>query len=301
MGEQYVRLQNCGGHIVQVPLSDGNLHVDAMNEAFPEMPRLFYVDPEDNVAVRMIQRGGVIIPPINGWSAAEGCFVVTGQEGITGDWRPRTGVCNWPTWSANIAPRIPLLPRPSLSQLMDAIDYRVVCGIEIENWTKYPFGDPQTRLQRGYVSHPATTVQPATRGVMVGRKCGYTATGTSGTVSWLIGGDGRRLVVMWAAPFNFDFYSNRMALGFTEENCRDHGEHWFETMDHSQNADIVLGGNPRINFNRMVCNDRNEEIIVNNDILEMSGTMGTVHKPEIRIIVKPRRWENLAHQLGVAT
>ena len=296
-----MRLQNCRGHIVQVPLTDGNLHVDAMNEAFPEMPRLFYVDPRDSVAVIMIQGDGVITPPTNGWGAAEGCFVVTDKEGITGDWRPRTGVCNWATWSANIAPGIISLPHTLLTQLMDAIDYRVVCGIAIENWTKYSFSDPRTKLQWGYLSHPATTIMPASRGVMVGRKCGYTATGTSGTVSWLIDGDGRRLVVMWDAPFNFDLFSNRMALGLTEEECKDHGENWFEAMHQkkNQNEDIVSGGNPRINFKRMVCNDINEEIIVNNDMFEISGTMGTVHKPEIRIIVKPIRWENLAHRLGV--
>jgi hypothetical protein len=32
----------------------------------------------------MTQRDGVITPPTNGWSATEGCFVVTGKEGITG-------------------------------------------------------------------------------------------------------------------------------------------------------------------------------------------------------------------------
>lgn len=295
-----MRIQNCQGRIVQVLLNDGELEVDTIKDAFPRMQRLFHFDPADNVTKMMTDREGVIIPPANGWSADEGCVVVTDKEGIT-DWRPETGVCDWPTWSAKLAPRITSKHDTSLAQLIDNTRYSVVCGIEIENWTRYRFGDPRTILQRGYVSHPATTIMPATRGVMVGRKCGYTATGTSGTVSWLIDGDGRRLVVMWAAPFNFDFFSNRMALGFTEKDCGYHGEHWFETMDHSQNADIVSGGRPRINFKRIVCNDRNEEIIVNNDILEMSGTMGTVHKPEIRIIVKPRRWENLAHELGVTT
>ena len=297
-----MRLQNCHGHIVQVPLSDGNLHVDAMNEAFPEMPRLFYIDPTDSAAVIMTQRDGVITPPTNGWSATEGCFVVTGKEGITGDWRPRTGVCNWASWTANIAPGIISLHNTSLAQLMDTINYSVVCGIEIENWTRYRFTAPRIKLQHGYVSHPATTIMPATRVVMVGRKCGYTATGTSGTVSWLIDGDGRRLVVMWDVPFNFDLFSNRMALGLTEEECRrDHGENWFETMHQQKNPneDIVSGGNPRINFKRMLCNDINEEMIVNDDMFEISGTMGSVHKPEIRIIVKPIRWENLAHKLGV--
>jgi hypothetical protein len=43
------------------------------------------------------------------------------------------------------------------------------------------------------------------------------------------------------------------------------------------------------------------EIIVEDDIFEMSGTMGTSHKPEIKIIVKPKHWENLARKLKVTT
>jgi hypothetical protein len=45
-------------------------------------------------------------------------------------------------------------------------------------------------------------------------------------------------------------------------------------------------------FKKMVCRNTCEEIIVEDDIFEMSGTMGTSHKPEIKIIVKPKHWEN---------
>ena len=48
------------------------------------MQELFYVDSKDNVATMMFQRHGAIIPPTNGWSWDEGCFVVTDKEGITG-------------------------------------------------------------------------------------------------------------------------------------------------------------------------------------------------------------------------
>ena len=99
---------------------------------------------------------------------------------------------------------------------------------------------------------------------------------------------------MWAAPFNFDLYSNYVALGLTVAGCRIHDIKWFQTMYYDKNVDINLGDTPRIKFRRSQCRYTSEEIIVEDDMFEMSGTMGTSHKPEIRIIVKPKHWENLA-------
>jgi hypothetical protein len=58
-------------------------------------------------------------------------------------------------------------------------------------------------------------------------------------------------------------------------------------MYYNKNVGIKSGGTPRMNFKKMVCRNTCEEIIVEDDIFEMSGTMGTSHKPEIKIIVKP--------------
>lgn len=43
----------------------------------------------------------------------------------------------------------------------------VVCGIQVENWTKFPLTNPNTTLEWGYLSSPATNIQPATREAMV--------------------------------------------------------------------------------------------------------------------------------------
>jgi len=67
-------------------------------------------------------------------------------------------------------------------------------------------------------------------------------------------------------------------------------------MYYDKNVDMA-----RMNFRRMDCRKTCEEIIVEDDIFEMSGTMGTSHQPEIKIIVKPKHWENLAHKLKVTT
>ena len=99
---------------------------------------------------------------------------------------------------------------------------------------------------------------------------------------------------MWSAPFNFDFYSNYVALGFTEKGCKSHDKKWFQTMYYDKNVDINLGSTPKLNYRRMECRNTCGEIIVEDGMFEMSGTMGTSHQPVIQIIVKPKHWEDLA-------
>ena len=66
----------------------------------------------------------------------------------------------------------------------------------------------------------------------VTRKRFLTPTGVYGTVSWLINDLNRRVVVMWSAPFNFDFNDNTLAVGITDEGVVDNPEkdHWFKQM-----------------------------------------------------------------------
>jgi hypothetical protein len=90
---------------------------------------------------------------------------------VISDWCPMTGVCDWSNWSADIGSKIISLLHTSISQLMENNKYRVACGIEVENWTKWSFIKPVTTLQSGYLSCSATTVLPATREVMVCYTC----------------------------------------------------------------------------------------------------------------------------------
>jgi len=101
---------------------------------------------------------------------------------------------------------------------------------------------------------------------------------------------------MWSAPFNFDFYSNCMAFGLTKKGYKIHNRNWFQKMYNNNKL-----GTATMNFKRMECRNTCEEIIVEDDIFEISGTMGTSHQPEIKIIVKPKHWENLASNLKATT
>jgi hypothetical protein len=73
----------------------------------------------------------------------------------------------------------------TLNSLMDD-GYSVTCGIQIENLTKYFLTKPRAYINGGVLSIPPVTIFPETREAMIARKTGYTATGSYGTVSWLI-------------------------------------------------------------------------------------------------------------------
>nr|KAG5705419.1 hypothetical protein BaRGS_004546 [Batillaria attramentaria] len=100
--------------------------------------------------------------------------------------------------------------------------YRVTCVISVENWTRFPLVYPDTRIHGGRLSKPPRAILPSSREAMVARKTGLTATGSYGTVSWLIRGLNRRVYVMWDAPFSFDFHENELSVGLSKPGHIDH-------------------------------------------------------------------------------
>ncbi len=108
----------------------------------------------------------------------------------------------------------------SLGNLLNGVNYSVKCGIEIENWTKWTLDEPSTYMNRGYVSTPAKTILPGSKEAVVTHKAGGTATGTSGTVAWNLGDTGKKVIVMWSAPFNHDHYSNWLAVDVQAEHTK---------------------------------------------------------------------------------
>ena len=57
-------------------------YVFLSEHVFPQVRYIFYVDSMINIPTMMSERHGVIIPPTNGWSSREGCFIFAGNEGI---------------------------------------------------------------------------------------------------------------------------------------------------------------------------------------------------------------------------
>ncbi|XP_052067710.1 tereporin-Ca1-like [Mytilus californianus] len=291
MDSNNVTIQNCKGKVVRLPLNKFNLH--SIENAFPGMQEIYYMDNKDKIPIMLNRKNNsVVMPPSTSLDPSSGLFVVTDQDGLNEGFHPLTGFCDWTEWSQVIESKVisgASLLRSTLTHLMD-IGFMIVCGIQVENWTKFTLTNPNTTLEWGYLSSPATNIQPATREAMVSHKCGFTATGTSGTVSWLINGTDRRLVIAWSAPFNFDFYSNYLILGLTNKGYKKHNKTWFQTMYYEKEDEAMV-------FKRVKCRFTSNEVMIDDDLFEVTGTMDTSHKPEIKVIIKPKRWENLASKL----
>ena len=103
---------------------------------------------------------------------------------------------------------------------------RVVVQLEVINLSKWSLTNPVTLIHGGAVASQAHHVQPGMKEMMVMRKTYYTATGSYGTVSWDI--NGRVVIVMWSAPYSFDFHSNWLGVGIG--HSRTHNSNTFNDM-----------------------------------------------------------------------
>nr|UYP38769.1 mytiporin 2 [Mytilus galloprovincialis] len=176
-----------------------------------------------------------------------------------------------------------------LGNLAGAPGYAVVCTIEVENWTKYPLMLPEARNNGGIIKSPPVVVLPGQKEQFIAHKTGHTATGTFGTASWLISSARKRAVVMWSCPYSFDFHSNWLGVGLTDRGCTDH-RNWYGQMYYRSSG----GG---LNFRRGEYYYHTRTISIRDSEFEVVGIMGTSHKANVRIIVRPRELRDLADNL----
>uniref|UniRef100_W4VSJ5 Conoporin 6 n=1 Tax=Conus geographus TaxID=6491 RepID=W4VSJ5_CONGE len=169
--------------------------------------------------------------------------------------------------------------------------YRVTCAIEVENWTKFNLGDPKTTPSWGQYTTMPVPIEPGKREAFAVRKAAHSATGTSGTVSWEVNGNRRRFVIMWSAPYNFNFYSNLMAVGMTiEGEVKVAPYHfWYYWM-------LDYADSPTLKFKKKVFNSNEDPIIFRNKKFEIEGFMTKSHHALVRIIIRPitGNWNDLA-------
>ncbi|XP_060596456.1 tereporin-Ca1-like [Ruditapes philippinarum] len=171
----------------------------------------------------------------------------------------------------------------TLNSLM-ADGYSVTCGIEIENRTNCSLTMPRAYINGGVLSIPPITIFPETREAMIARKIGYTATGSYGTVSWLIEStddrERRRLIVMWCAPFDHNLYNNTLAVGITKPGYIEHpiGKKCFASMyDNSHINELIKYGKKE--FHRDI-----SPIIYEDSDYQVVATMGSSHKAQVKIL-----------------
>ncbi|XP_071126466.1 tereporin-Ca1-like isoform X1 [Mytilus edulis] len=172
----------------------------------------------------------------------------------------------------------------NLSTMMTNKHYRTVVGIEIANWTKYHLTSPEVNIYSGYISMPPVSVRPGQKEGMIAHKHGYTMTGSSGIVSWLIEKREKRVVIVWGSPF---IASNTMAVGLTTAGKDNHESSWFNTITQGK-SDANLRYEPFTYDNAI------KEIIIEDKDFQICGSMGTSHKPEVKITVRPTKRMDLS-------
>ncbi|XP_069135563.1 tereporin-Ca1-like [Argopecten irradians] len=166
----------------------------------------------------------------------------------------------------------------TVSALTAAGGYSVSCGIETSNWTKYIMERPMAINNGGLIKTPPKDILPGVKEVMVTHKTGGTASGTYGSVSWLV--KDRRAVVMWSVPFNHDYHTNWLAVGFTKRGHKDHDENWYNTMYYESNTPVLA-------FKRKDFYNDVNPVIFSDGEYEIEGNMGSTHIATVNIIVRP--------------
>nr|AXS67885.1 coluporin-13 [Colubraria reticulata] len=114
-------------------------------------------------------------------------------------------------WSAVTIPRLEKWNR----------DWWVYVAIQVENWTRHPLTYPRMTFQYGWPVWDADTIQPGERATFLARKAKNAGTGTSGTLSWMVGSTNRLFELMWSNPFSSTLSSNWLGLGMTKTGTVD--------------------------------------------------------------------------------
>ena len=55
----------------------------------------------------------------------------------------------------------------NLSTLIENKNYSIVCGIEVQNWTKYELKEARSTVTSGHLSSPPVSISPGHKEAMV--------------------------------------------------------------------------------------------------------------------------------------
>nr|BAI78311.1 echotoxin B1 [Monoplex echo] len=167
--------------------------------------------------------------------------------------------------------------------------YSITCIIEMENWTKHLLAYPKVQIANsGGLVTLAKNVMPAEKQSFAVRKP-HGANGVYGTVSWAIGSTGRRAVIMWSAPYNFNFYSNWMGVGMTTTGVSVPSSRstWFDQMYYGESSSSL-------SFVRGEYYYSVKPIVFKNSEYEMEGAMNNIHHAVVKVTIRPIKNVDLA-------
>ena len=170
---------------------------------------------------------------------------------------------------------------PALTGVLDG-DAKITVNITVENWTRFPMTNPSIRAVGGVVDLLPTDIEPATKEIMVARKSRLTATGSYGTVSWLVNVSGhkQRIVVMWSVPYDYNLYSNWLAVAVVNSATHPEGGTWFDKMYNGYDSDYN-------NFKRKEFRSHLDDLVFYRSYFKINARMGNGHKTQVTVEVRP--------------
>lgn len=153
----------------------------------------------------------------------------------------------------------------------------VSVSVEVVNRTRYRLETVGCSVNTGQIQVPARSIDPNASHELKGHKDHFQCTGFSGVAAWKICGadmeQDLNLVILWSAPFNFDYYSNWLAVGLNEGRLegvkpRTFTEMYYENETWFRRKEFFKDTNP---------------LVFRSGRFEVRGIMGTSHGCEARI------------------
>ena len=171
-------------------------------------------------------------------------------------------------------------------------DYRVTCTIDVYNFTNRALKNPQIQLENGDFFEAPISIAPGTKTKVLTHKKTLSFYGIEGTLSWDFGDETSRIIAMFSAPFNFNHYSNTLAVGLTKGGKTvANDKELFEKMYDQKNIDGLSMKIAEYYSGSRWVTVSNKEIIV-------TGMMDTDHEAEVTVYVIPKTRNMVANNVA---
>ena len=123
---------------------------------------------------------------------------------------------------------------------------------------------------------------PGTKTKVLTHKKTLSFHGVGGTLSWDFGDETNRIIAMFSAPFNFNHYSNTLAVGLTKGGKTvANDKELFEKMYDQENID-------GLSMKIAEYYSGSRWVTVSNNKIVVTGMMDTDHEAEVTVYVIPK-------------
>ena len=179
----------------------------------------------------------------------------------------------------------------NVAKMFIDLGHDVSCRINVKNFTNSSLKAPNIEIIGGQLAVAPDIVRAGGSESMLGHKTKGCATGAYGTVSYdiTIGGSSHRIFIMYCAPYNFNHYSNTLAIGIgstTTPNDKD----LFQKMYDGEVSGLIQEKRGEYYYNSRM-------ITVENSVIRVTGIMDTDHKAEVKICVYPIEKKHAAEKV----